>query len=100
MKRAIPLTFMLTALMLNSCHVNWFTESYDVPWWMIAVPVVLILVISHILIVTHTYHCPDCGECFRPKWYEITVWFHSPRGRVMKCPKCGYSGFCKGEKPR
>ena len=85
-------------LMLTSCKVNWGSVQYDVPWWVVAIPVGLILVISHILIVRRTYVCPECKGKIRLKWYDISAWFHFGNGRFMKCPHCGRKGFCHGAK--
>ena len=98
MKKWMVLLLLAQTILLSSCRVNWFSESYDVPWWAVVVPLVLIIVIAHFSIVARTYRCPECGERIRPKWYEITAWVHSERGRVMKCPKCGRMGFCSPDK--
>ena len=82
-------------LLFTSCKVNWFGASYDVPWWVIAVPVGVVLVVSHVRIVKRSYRCSSCGEIFRPKWYNCIVWFHMGNKRMGKCPKCGHIGFCK-----
>ena len=82
-------------LLFTSCKVNWFGASYDVPWWVIAIPVAVILIASHVYLVTRSYRCSSCGEVFRPKWYDCTAWFHMGNKRMGKCPKCGQVGFCR-----
>ena len=42
MKRiAFVLLITVLALSLTACRVNWFDRHYDVPWWSIAVPIVV-----------------------------------------------------------
>ena len=89
---------VLLLLSLTSCRANWFGETIDVPWWTIAVPVVIIFVVSYVFIYTHTYVCPKCGSKFSPKWYELSALLHFCGARLMKCPNCGKRGYCKGVK--
>ncbi len=86
---------LISSFTLTGCTVNWFDKHYDVPWYIITVPVVLIIAIIHIYIVTRKYECPKCGTVFRPKWYDITTWLHANDERVCRCPKCKRKGFCK-----
>lgn len=41
--KKLALVFVTVALTFSliSCKVNWFDRQYDVPWWVIAVPVVI-----------------------------------------------------------
>ncbi len=93
--------FVVTAismLSLTSCKVNWFGETLDVPWYFIAAPVALILVVSYIILISRSYVCPECKTEIRPKWYDVSVCFHLGNKRVLKCPKCGRRGFCERKK--
>ena len=94
-KTILAITLLLSAIMLCSCKVNWFGSSFDVPWYFIAAPVFLILVVSYIILIRGTYICPECNTEFKPKWYQISVCFHFNGKRVVKCPNCGKKGFCK-----
>ena len=89
----IVLTFSL-----SGCTVNWFGESYDVPWFVIAVPVAVICVIGHVYIMSGTYVCPECGEIFKPKWYQISAYVHFMSERLIKCPKCKKINYCRRKK--
>lgn len=82
------------AISLTSCQVNWFNKHFDVPWWVITIPVIIILLIAHICIISKTYQCPECKATFKPKWYEISSWLHMGNKRFIKCPKCSKKGFC------
>ena len=93
-KFLLCLITLCTAFSLTSCQVNWFDRSYDVPWYFIAIPVVLILVISYVILITRTYVCPECGTEFKPRWYDFSVCLHINGERIVKCPNCGRKGFC------
>ena len=100
MKKALGiLSLFPLMLVLTSCEVHWFGESWQVPWYVIAIPVAVIILFGFILalrsIIHHTYKCPKCGEEFQPKWYEFSAFLRDGDDRVMRCPKCGRKGFCK-----
>ena len=94
-KIALTLALLLSALTLSSCRVNWFGRTLDAPWYAIAIPVLLIIVLSYVILIRGTYVCPDCQTEFKPRWYQLSVAFHLNGKRVVKCPKCGRRGFCK-----
>jgi len=99
MKKALfSLSLLLSVLFLTSCQINWFGDSYDVPWFFIAIPVFIILLVSYIILISNAYICPECKTEFKPKWYQFSVCFHFNGKRVVKCPKCGRKGFCKRKK--
>ena len=85
-------------LSLTSCKVNWLDRTYDVPWWVVAVPSVLIVGISLWLAGKHIssqeYVCPECGKKFYPTWRQAAFSVHMNNDRVMKCLHCGKKGFC------
>lgn len=100
--KKISIVFLLmfaSVLSLTSCEVHFGQNSFDVPWWVIAVPVLFITIIIMVMvqkdIIGNSYSCPQCGECFKPKWYEFSAWLHINDSRVVRCPKCGRKGFCK-----
>lgn len=93
-KLVLATTLFLLTFLLTSCNVNWFGDSFDVPWYWIAVPVFLILLVSYLILISRTYICPNCKNEFKPKWYELSVCLHFNGKRVVKCPKCGKKGFC------
>ena len=47
------------------------------------------------IIATATYVCPECGASFKPKWYQISAYFHFMGERLIKCPNCKKSNYCK-----
>ena len=85
---------LMPILLLTSCDTHIGNAHYDVPWWVIAIPIVLILVIAHVCVICKRFQCPACQTEFRPKWYEISAWLHNHGERVVKCPHCGRRGFC------
>ena len=100
MKKVLFLAMLLcSVLFLSSCEVHYFGSNYDVPWYIIAIPVALfsfvVLFTAHISIIKKYYKCPKCGTEFKPKWYTLSSWIRENDKRVMRCPKCGRKGFCK-----
>ena len=95
MKKAIVLLVTLaTVLSMTSCSVNWFGDTVEVPWYAVAVPVTIILVLGYIILMKRTYICPKCKAEFKAKPYQLYVTVHSCGKRLAKCPKCGRMGFC------
>ena len=78
--------------------VNWFDQQYDVPWWVIAVPVIIISLIAWIAagkyIASKKYACPKCSKTFYSKWWKAAFSIHMNDDRVFKCPHCGRKGVC------
>lgn len=98
--KKIALVFMIsiTTLFLSSCQVNWFGKHYDVPWWVIAVPVTVFSLIILITVGKHIaskkYVCPECNKSFRPKLTDAILSVHVGDDRLFKCPYCGKRSFC------
>ena len=81
--------------MLSSCQVNWFGDYFDVPWYFIAVPILILSVVLYLNMLSKTYVCPKCHTEFKPQWYHVYITIHVNGSRVAKCPHCGRRGFCK-----
>ncbi len=47
---------------LCSCKVNWFTETIDVPWYYVAIPVILIVI-------------PVTNDCFSDLIKHLLIFF-------------------------
>lgn len=100
MKKILALFVLICILtfLLTSCQVNWFDQKYDVPWWVIAVPVtifsVLVWIVAGKHIASKKYVCPKCNKTFYPKWWKAALSIHMNDDRVFKCPHCGRKGFC------
>ena len=90
---------VLLTLSLTSCQVNWGNTSYNVPWYVMAIIISAIIVVSLVLcglfIFKHNYLCPKCEKEFKPtKWY-IPLWtFHFCGSRLFRCPHCKRISFC------
>jgi rubredoxin len=95
MKKKLTLLFLLLAgcLLLCSCQVNWFGTTAEVPWYVVAVPVALVMVAGYVILMNLTFVCPDCGTEFKPKKYELSVMVHFCGRRLVRCPKCGKRGY-------
>ncbi len=101
-KLVLSFMFLVSALVLTSCKVNWFGQTYDAPWYIILVstiiPAFVVIVAVYFFIINATYICPECKTEFKPKWNHFYVTIHFDDERVAKCPKCGRKGFCKKKK--
>ena len=100
-KLAKPLVLAVLSgmtLLLCSCQVNWFGTTKDVPWYYIAIPILVILVAGYVILMKSTFVCPRCHTEIQPKWYELSVCIHMGSERIVKCPKCGRRGFCPKKK--
>ena len=97
MKKLFPLAALsATALSLSACRVNGFNgQSYDVPWFVIALFILAIFLITYTAMILSHYTCPKCGTVFRPKWYQLSVCLHLNGARFLRCPHCGHKGFCQ-----
>ena len=96
MKKFFSIIFLVVLLStFSGCRVNWFDKHYDVPWYIIAIPVAIIFIIAHFYIMSATYVCPKCGTQLKPKWYQISAYFHFMGKRLIKCPKCHKTNYCE-----
>ncbi|MBE6563847.1 MAG: hypothetical protein E7655_01030 [Ruminococcaceae bacterium] len=96
MKKALLFLLTLSLMfLLCSCKVNWFGQSFEVPWYFVVLPVCVIFLLSYVLLMSFSFVCPKCQTVFKPKWYQLSVCIHIGRKRLAKCPHCGYKGFCK-----
>ena len=84
---------------LTSCEVHWFDQSYDVPWWVVAIPTALIFVATWFfagkIIAKKEYRCPKCQKNFHPTWWKAAFSVHVNDDRVFKCPHCEKKSLCK-----
>ena len=97
-KVAFAFSLIASAFALTSCKVNWFDRQYDVPFWVIAVPVVIFVAVVWFFagkyIASQKYICPNCNKTFYPQWWKAAFSIHINDDRVFKCPHCGRKGFC------
>jgi DNA-directed RNA polymerase subunit RPC12/RpoP len=99
MKKVICFTTLFfMSITLCSCEVHFGSTSYDVPWWVIAVPVIIfsavVFYIAGKIISKKKYTCPSCGHTFHPKWWKSMFSVHINSERVFRCPHCGKKDFC------
>lgn len=94
-KTLFTVILLLCAGTLCSCKANWFGDTIDVPWYLIVLPILLIMVVSYVILMRRTYVCPRCKTEFKPKWYQLFVCLHINGKRVAKCPECGRKGLCE-----
>ena len=97
-KASFILIILAIALSLSSCTVNWFGDTIDVPWYFIAIPILLISVFGYFILISKTYVCPYCNTEFKVKPHQLSVVVHMCKKRLAKCPNCGKKGFCETKK--
>ena len=99
-KKIFIMSALITAVtvLLTSCRVNWYDRHYDVPWWVIAVPVIIFSAVTLFAggqyIASKKFICPNCYKTFHPKWWKAMLSIHVNDDRLFKCPYCGKKGFC------
>lgn len=91
-------SYICLLVFLCSCKVNWFTETYEVPWYYVVIPCVVLIVLAYIIILSKTYICPNCKTEFKPKWYQFYTTIHFDGKRIAKCPNCKRKGYCEVKK--
>lgn len=97
-KLLLAITLLTSTILLSSCKVHWLGNAIDVPWYLVAIPVVVLLVVLYIFMLSDTYICPECKTEIKPKWYHFSIALHVDDKRVIKCPHCGRKGFCEKKK--
>jgi len=99
-KFALLCASLLSPLVLSSCEVHFFSQSYDVEWYVIAIPTAIVvgatLIITGAVLSKNVYVCSKCGHRFHPKWWQ-TLTIHVGSDRLFKCPKCGHKGMFRKE---
>ena len=102
MKKVI--CFLPYLFFLTSCKIHYANKwEYDVHWWVIAIPAVIILGIVYLIlgksVSKDLYVCPKCNHEFYPNRFtsvfSIHETFNEDEERVLRCPKCKRKGFCK-----
>lgn len=96
--KKLCLALLLCPMMLCSCEVHFGSARFDVPWWVIAIPVtifaVAVFLIAGSYIAKKTYSCPSCGQSFHPKWWKAMLSIHVNEDRLFRCPYCRKKGMC------
>ena len=65
------LTLLTSMLILSSCKVNLGGNIVDLPWFLVAIFIVLVLVVLYAFMLSETYVCRDCKTEFKPKWNQF-----------------------------
>ena len=90
-----------SSLLLVSCEAHFGGTKYDVPWYVVTIPTVVIILVSMFIagkvIAENTYVCPKCGHRFRPKWWKAMFSTHFGSDRIFKCPQCGKRSLMRKE---
>ncbi len=91
-------TIPLLPLFLTSCDAHIGSRHYDVPWYDIAIPVAVFIIIviaaQGKYLAGKTFVCPKCGCKFQPEFLKATFSIHLNDDRYFKCPACGKASWC------
>jgi len=92
------LFILLLPVFLTGCEVHFGGASYNVPWWVIALPTAAILLAAFIYqgqtISKFWFSCPSCHKRFRPNWLMSAFSIHINDAHIFRCPHCGTRGIC------
>ena len=97
-KLCLCILALAVTLSLTACTVNWFGGTVDVPWYYVAIPVLLIAICGYSILMSKTYICPHCKTEFKAKPYQLYVTIHMGGKRLAKCPNCQKKSFCNIKK--
>lgn len=97
--RQIRITMLLSAIPI--ALVEWGALALWIArgiWWPFAVYTAIAIPygiwVSRFYFKRVSYICPKCHTVFRPKMREAFWAAHTPATRKLKCPHCGYRGYC------
>ena len=89
---------VLLSLFLTGCEVHWNGESADFPWFVIAIPAGIILLIGMAIngarVSSKRFVCPKCYHTFKPKWWRCLLSPHAGDDYLLRCPRCHAREAC------
>ena len=97
--RRLRVTLLLTGLPLTAVEwasvILWIVSGI---WWPFVLYTALAIPygiwISRFYFRRVAYICPTCHTVFKPRLRDAFWASHTPTTRRLKCPSCGYRGFC------
>lgn len=67
-------------------------------WWPFVVGMVIVIIMGILMSRQYyrdtAYICPECNKVFKPLFRDLLNAKHTPKTRQLKCPHCGYDGYC------
>lgn len=67
-------------------------------WWPFAAGMVVVVGLGIVTVRMYyrkaAYLCPECHAQFQPRMREFFFATHTLRTRKLRCPRCGYRGWC------
>ena len=97
--RKIRTVLIIGGLLMDAIQVYalylWIFRGNWIPF-AIGMPIVILIAI----LLFRMYHrntayvCSECSKVFQPTSREMFFTKHTPRTRKLKCPSCGYTGYC------
>lgn len=75
--------------------VLWILKGIWLPF-VIGLPIVILLgvLMTWMYCKNTDYICPECNTQFKPTLRQFFSVKHTPKTRKLKCPHCGYDGYC------
>ncbi len=94
MKKFLIFILIISMIFLCSCEIHFGEKVYDMHWLFIAIPTVLILIISGVSIAKKKFVCPNCNKTFYVSWIKCIFSGHINDERSLRCPHCKKIGAC------
>ena len=100
MLRKIRIRMIISVIISVACLVGGIAlwETYDY-WWAMALGWAIFIGLNGWLLVYYhkniSYKCPECGNVFKPTFWNLVWSMHTPTLRRLKCPKCNQKSWCK-----
>lgn len=75
--------------------ILWIARGIWIPF-AVGMPIVIVFgwLMTRMYYRNTAYICPECNGKFRPKLKDFIFAKHTPKTRKLKCPECGYEGYC------
>lgn len=92
-------TMLIVGIIMDIIEIGtivlWIKRGIWLPF-AIGMPIVIVLgwLMVRMYYRNAAYICPECNAKFRPKMKNFMFSKHTPKTRKLRCPECGYKGYC------
>lgn len=97
--RRIYATLMAVGIVMDIIEIGtlflWIFRGIWQPF-AIGMPIVILLAVLLFRMYYRgvAYICPECNTIFQPSRKELFFARHTAKARKLRCPSCGYNGYC------